>query len=72
VHIIDYCISLSLSLSVADFGVAAEISASVAKRKSFIGTPYWWAVGEESLQNYTLNFLVLLLSLMNATVYLFI
>uniref|UniRef100_A0A674MES6 non-specific serine/threonine protein kinase n=1 Tax=Takifugu rubripes TaxID=31033 RepID=A0A674MES6_TAKRU len=27
----------------ADFGVAAEISASVAKRKSFIGTPYWMA-----------------------------
>uniref|UniRef100_A0A671MX49 non-specific serine/threonine protein kinase n=1 Tax=Sinocyclocheilus anshuiensis TaxID=1608454 RepID=A0A671MX49_9TELE len=26
-----------------DFGVAAEISASVAKRKSFIGTPYWMA-----------------------------
>lgn len=25
----------------ADFGVAAELSASVAKRKSFIGTPYW-------------------------------
>ncbi|XP_026066969.1 mitogen-activated protein kinase kinase kinase kinase 5-like [Carassius auratus] len=28
---------------VTDFGVAAEISASVAKRKSFIGTPYWMA-----------------------------
>uniref|UniRef100_A0A7N8XXN2 non-specific serine/threonine protein kinase n=1 Tax=Mastacembelus armatus TaxID=205130 RepID=A0A7N8XXN2_9TELE len=27
----------------SDFGVAAEISASVAKRKSFIGTPYWMA-----------------------------
>ncbi|RXM94405.1 Mitogen-activated protein kinase kinase kinase kinase 3 [Acipenser ruthenus] len=27
----------------ADFGVAAEINASVAKRKSFIGTPYWMA-----------------------------
>uniref|UniRef100_A0A674CYH1 Mitogen-activated protein kinase kinase kinase kinase n=1 Tax=Salmo trutta TaxID=8032 RepID=A0A674CYH1_SALTR len=26
-----------------DFGVAAEINASVAKRKSFIGTPYWMA-----------------------------
>uniref|UniRef100_A0A3B4C6R2 Mitogen-activated protein kinase kinase kinase kinase n=1 Tax=Pygocentrus nattereri TaxID=42514 RepID=A0A3B4C6R2_PYGNA len=28
---------------ISDFGVAAEISASVAKRKSFIGTPYWMA-----------------------------
>uniref|UniRef100_A0AAY4A149 Mitogen-activated protein kinase kinase kinase kinase n=1 Tax=Denticeps clupeoides TaxID=299321 RepID=A0AAY4A149_9TELE len=27
----------------ADFGVAAEISTSVSKRKSFIGTPYWMA-----------------------------
>uniref|UniRef100_A0A671L8A9 non-specific serine/threonine protein kinase n=1 Tax=Sinocyclocheilus anshuiensis TaxID=1608454 RepID=A0A671L8A9_9TELE len=27
----------------SDFGVAAEINASVAKRKSFIGTPYWMA-----------------------------
>uniref|UniRef100_A0A665VZ45 non-specific serine/threonine protein kinase n=1 Tax=Echeneis naucrates TaxID=173247 RepID=A0A665VZ45_ECHNA len=33
---------LSLLFS-ADFGVAAEISASVMKRKSFIGTPYWMA-----------------------------
>uniref|UniRef100_A0A8C9VCM1 non-specific serine/threonine protein kinase n=1 Tax=Scleropages formosus TaxID=113540 RepID=A0A8C9VCM1_SCLFO len=31
------------TLQVADFGVAAEINASVAKRKSFIGTPYWMA-----------------------------
>uniref|UniRef100_A0A8C8CX18 Mitogen-activated protein kinase kinase kinase kinase n=1 Tax=Oncorhynchus tshawytscha TaxID=74940 RepID=A0A8C8CX18_ONCTS len=30
-------------IKLADFGVAAEISASVAKRKSFIGTPYWMA-----------------------------
>uniref|UniRef100_A0A4W4GFM1 Non-specific serine/threonine protein kinase n=1 Tax=Electrophorus electricus TaxID=8005 RepID=A0A4W4GFM1_ELEEL len=34
---------LSHSVSAADFGVVAEISASVAKRKSFIGTPYWMA-----------------------------
>uniref|UniRef100_A0A673IJ96 non-specific serine/threonine protein kinase n=1 Tax=Sinocyclocheilus rhinocerous TaxID=307959 RepID=A0A673IJ96_9TELE len=33
----------SVSKILADFGVAAEISASVAKRKSFIGTPYWMA-----------------------------
>ncbi|XP_010892996.1 mitogen-activated protein kinase kinase kinase kinase 6 isoform X2 [Esox lucius] len=30
-------------IKLADFGVAAEINASVAKRKSFIGTPYWMA-----------------------------
>ncbi|XP_013919368.1 PREDICTED: mitogen-activated protein kinase kinase kinase kinase 2-like [Thamnophis sirtalis] len=29
--------------STADFGVSAELTASVAKRKSFIGTPYWMA-----------------------------
>uniref|UniRef100_A0A8C7SMZ8 Mitogen-activated protein kinase kinase kinase kinase n=1 Tax=Oncorhynchus mykiss TaxID=8022 RepID=A0A8C7SMZ8_ONCMY len=36
-------LTLSLCFPAADFGVAAEISASVAKRKSFIGTPYWMA-----------------------------
>uniref|UniRef100_A0A8C7V846 Non-specific serine/threonine protein kinase n=1 Tax=Oncorhynchus mykiss TaxID=8022 RepID=A0A8C7V846_ONCMY len=32
-----------LDIKTSDFGVAAEINASVAKRKSFIGTPYWMA-----------------------------
>ena len=25
-----------------DFGISAQITASIAKRKSFIGTPYWY------------------------------
>uniref|UniRef100_A0AAY5E7K5 Mitogen-activated protein kinase kinase kinase kinase 5 n=1 Tax=Electrophorus electricus TaxID=8005 RepID=A0AAY5E7K5_ELEEL len=35
---------LSLPLLIrSDFGVAAKITATIAKRKSFIGTPYWMA-----------------------------
>ncbi|XP_044304451.1 mitogen-activated protein kinase kinase kinase kinase 2 [Varanus komodoensis] len=30
-------------VKLADFGVSAELTVSVAKRKSFIGTPYWMA-----------------------------
>ncbi|KAK1335518.1 hypothetical protein QTO34_003305 [Cnephaeus nilssonii] len=33
----------SSSLPAADFGVSGELTASVAKRRSFIGTPYWMA-----------------------------
>uniref|UniRef100_A0A3B4Y204 Mitogen-activated protein kinase kinase kinase kinase n=1 Tax=Seriola lalandi dorsalis TaxID=1841481 RepID=A0A3B4Y204_SERLL len=30
-------------IKVTDFGVSAQITATLAKRKSFIGTPYWMA-----------------------------
>uniref|UniRef100_A0A8C9STF9 non-specific serine/threonine protein kinase n=1 Tax=Scleropages formosus TaxID=113540 RepID=A0A8C9STF9_SCLFO len=40
---IDAICLFALIICSADFGVAAEITASVAKRKSFIGTPYWMA-----------------------------
>jgi hypothetical protein len=28
----------------ADFGVSAQITATLAKRKSFIGSPYWYVI----------------------------
>ncbi|XP_055271581.1 mitogen-activated protein kinase kinase kinase kinase 2 isoform X1 [Moschus berezovskii] len=36
-------LTLQGDVKLADFGVSGELTASVAKRRSFIGTPYWMA-----------------------------
>uniref|UniRef100_A0A8C0LHP2 Mitogen-activated protein kinase kinase kinase kinase n=1 Tax=Canis lupus dingo TaxID=286419 RepID=A0A8C0LHP2_CANLU len=41
--LIKNCHSLLDSVFNSDFGVSAQITATIAKRKSFIGTPYWMA-----------------------------
>lgn len=36
-------------VKLADFGIAIQISATIGKCKSFIGTPYWFVIFKDML-----------------------
>ena len=36
-------VTLDGNIKLADFGIAAKLTDTLNKRKSFIGTPYWMA-----------------------------